>query len=51
MRIVNSESELEDAYQRAKSEAENHLGIVSYVETIDQPKHIEVQIIGMNMVI
>ena len=48
MRIVNSESELEDAYQRAKSEAGKSFGNSEvYVEKyIDQPKHIEVQIIG-----
>src|SRR5699024_9227163 len=47
MRIVNSESELEDAYQRAKSEAGKSFGNSEvYVEKyIDQPKHIEVQII------
>lgn len=48
MRIVNDESELEDAYQRAKSEAGKSFGNSEvYVEKyIDQPKHIEVQIIG-----
>ena len=48
MRIVNNASELEDAYQRAKSEAGKSFGNSEvYVEKyIDQPKHIEVQIIG-----
>src|SRR5699024_3192353 len=48
MRIVNSESELEDAYERAKSEAGKSFGNSEvYVEKyIDQPKHLEVQIIG-----
>ncbi|MDT3994722.1 pyruvate carboxylase, partial [Mammaliicoccus fleurettii] len=48
MRIVNDASELEDAYQRAKSEAGKSFGNSEvYVEKyIDQPKHIEVQVIG-----
>ena len=53
MRIVREESELEDAFHRAKSEAQNHLVIVRvYIERyIDNPKHIEVQVMAMNMVI
>ena len=48
MRIVNSESELEDAFYRAKSEAEKSFGNSEvYIEKyIDNPKHIEVQVIG-----
>ncbi|MCE5096338.1 pyruvate carboxylase [Staphylococcus devriesei] len=48
MRIVRHESELEDAFYRAKSEAEKSFGNSEvYIERyIDNPKHIEVQIIG-----
>lgn len=48
MRIVENESELEDAYQRAKSEAKKSFGNDEvYVEKfIKNPKHIEVQILG-----
>ncbi|REH96655.1 pyruvate carboxylase [Staphylococcus felis] len=48
MRIVRQESELEEAFERAKSEAQKSFGNSEvYVEKyIDQPKHIEVQIIG-----
>ncbi|UDI78612.1 pyruvate carboxylase [Staphylococcus taiwanensis] len=48
MRIVREESELEDAFYRAKSEAEKSFGNSEvYIERyIDNPKHIEVQIIG-----
>ncbi|MCI2947336.1 pyruvate carboxylase [Staphylococcus caledonicus] len=48
MRIVRRESELEDAFYRAKSEAEKSFGNSEvYIERyIDNPKHIEVQIIG-----
>ncbi|MBI5972143.1 pyruvate carboxylase [Staphylococcus caledonicus] len=48
MRIVRQESELEDAFYRAKSEAEKSFGNSEvYIERyIDNPKHIEVQIIG-----
>ena len=31
MRIVREEGELEDAFHRAKSEAESHLVIVKYI--------------------
>lgn len=48
MRIVNEAKDLEDAYQRAQSEAGKSFGNSEvYVEKyIDQPKHIEVQIMG-----
>ncbi|MCE4987298.1 pyruvate carboxylase [Staphylococcus haemolyticus] len=48
MRIVREEGELEDAFHRAKSEAEKSFGNSEvYIERyIDNPKHIEVQIIG-----
>lgn len=48
MRIVHEESELEDAFHRAKSEAEKSFGNSEiYIERyIDNPKHIEVQVIG-----
>lgn len=48
MRIVREERELEDAFHRAKSEAEKSFGNSDvYIERyIDNPKHIEVQIIG-----
>lgn len=48
MRIVNNESELAEAYQRAKSEAKTSFGDDSlYVEKyVAHPKHIEVQILG-----
>ncbi|WP_121614910.1 pyruvate carboxylase [Virgibacillus halodenitrificans] len=48
MRIVRSEKGLEDAYDRAKSEAKAAFGNDEiYVEKlIENPKHIEVQIIG-----
>ena len=48
MRIVRDESELEDAFHRAKSEAQKSFGNSEvYIERyIDNPKHIEVQVIG-----
>ena len=48
MRIVREESELEDAFHRAKSEAQKSFGNSEvYIERyIDNPKHIEVQVIG-----
>lgn len=48
MRVVNSEDELQSAYERAKSEAKAAFGSDEiYVEKfILQPKHIEVQILG-----
>ncbi|UXU51717.1 pyruvate carboxylase [Staphylococcus arlettae] len=48
MRIVRSNDELEDALYRAKSEAEKSFGNSEvYIEKyIDNPKHIEVQIMG-----
>lgn len=48
MRIVNNQEELEDSYQRAQSEALKSFGNAEvYLEKyIDQPKHIEVQILG-----
>ncbi|PTG78572.1 pyruvate carboxylase [Staphylococcus chromogenes] len=48
MRIVRETSELEEAFTRAKSEAEKSFGNSEvYIEKfIDNPKHIEVQIIG-----
>lgn len=51
MRVVRSESELRDAYQRASSEAQKSFGKSDiYVEKyIDSPKHIEVQILGDTM--
>lgn len=48
MRIVNEASELEEAYDRAKSEAKSSFGNDAvYVERfVTDPKHIEVQILG-----
>ena len=48
MRIVHAKEEVEDAYNRTKSEAKNSFGNESlYIEKyIDHPKHIEVQILG-----
>ena len=48
MRIVREESELENAFHRAKSEAQKSFGNSEvYIERyIDNPKHIEVQVIG-----
>ncbi|MGO4887923.1 pyruvate carboxylase [Anaerobacillus sp. MEB173] len=48
MRIVRSEAALEEAYNRAKSEAKSAFGNDEvYVEKfIENPKHIEVQILG-----
>lgn len=48
MRIVNHKNELAEAYDRARSEAKSAFGNDEiYVETfIQNPKHIEVQIIG-----
>src|SRR5699024_649658 len=48
MRIVEDESELSESYDRAKSEAKSAFGNDEvYVEKfIENPKHIEVQIIG-----
>ena len=48
MRIVNKEGELKAAYERAKSEAKSAFGNDEiYVEKLIQnPKHIEVQVIG-----
>src|SRR5699024_10807246 len=48
MRIVHNESELEEAYDRARSEARSAFGNDEiYVEKfIEEPKHIEVQNLG-----
>ncbi|MCG1008613.1 pyruvate carboxylase [Salinicoccus sp. ID82-1] len=48
MRIVESDDDLKDSYERAKSEASKSFGNSEvYLEKyIDRPKHIEVQIIG-----
>lgn len=48
MRIVPTESDLESAYERAKSEAKAAFGSDEvYVEKfVEKPKHIEVQILG-----
>ncbi|QPC46213.1 pyruvate carboxylase [Mangrovibacillus cuniculi] len=48
MRIVRSESELAQSYERAKSEAKAAFGNDEvYVEKfVERPKHIEVQILG-----
>lgn len=48
MRIVRKPAEVEEAYQRAKSEAKASFGSDEvYVERfIENPKHIEVQILG-----
>src|SRR5690625_3702217 len=48
MRIVNHEGELNEAYDRARSEAQTAFGNDEiYVEKfIENPKHIEVQVIG-----
>ena len=52
-RIVREEGELEDAFHRAKSEAEKSFGNSEvYIERyIDNPKHIKYKLLGMNMVI
>ncbi|MBI5974487.1 pyruvate carboxylase [Staphylococcus canis] len=48
MRIVRHEQELEEAFERAQSEAKKSFGSSEvYIEKyIESPKHIEVQIIG-----
>lgn len=48
MRIVRSQAEVKEAYERAKSEAKAAFGSDDvYVEKlIERPKHIEVQILG-----
>ncbi|KYP80200.1 pyruvate carboxylase [Ferroacidibacillus organovorans] len=48
MRAVTNHTELEEAYSRAQSEAQTAFGAASlYVEKlVDNPKHIEVQILG-----
>ena len=48
MRVVNSDDELPDAYNRARSEAKQSFGDDElYVEKyLENPKHIEVQILG-----
>ncbi|AXM88015.1 pyruvate carboxylase [Anoxybacillus ayderensis] len=48
MRIVRSQAEVKEAYERAKSEAKAAFGSDEvYVEKlIEKPKHIEVQILG-----
>jgi pyruvate carboxylase len=48
MRIVNSADEVNEAFERARSEAKSAFGSDEvYVEKyIDKPKHIEVQILG-----
>ncbi|NYF24102.1 pyruvate carboxylase [Sporosarcina sp. JAI121] len=48
MRIVNSAEEVNEAFDRARSEAKSAFGSEEvYVEKyIDKPKHIEVQILG-----
>lgn len=48
MRIVRSKEELEEAFQRARSEAQASFGNAQvYVEKyVEKPKHIEVQILG-----
>lgn len=48
MRIVNAESEVQEAFDRTKSEAINSFGNDAlYIEKyINNPKHIEVQILG-----
>src|SRR5699024_11171349 len=48
MRVVHEESELEESYERAKSDARADFGNDEvYVEKlIEKPKHIEIQILG-----
>jgi pyruvate carboxylase len=48
MRIVHQAAELEDAYQRARSEAKAAFGSdeVYLEKLLERPKHIEVQILG-----
>src|SRR5699024_12393353 len=48
MRIVKEESELEESYNRAKSEAKSASGNdeVDVERFIENPKHIEVQVVG-----
>ncbi|WP_020008756.1 pyruvate carboxylase [Salinicoccus albus] len=48
MRIVNDDDDLRDSFDRAKSEAQKSFGNAEvYLEKyVDNPKHIEVQVIG-----
>jgi len=48
MRVIRSEGELEKAFPEAKREAKNAFGddTVFFEKFIDQPKHIEVQIVA-----
>ncbi len=48
MRLVHSPSELDEAYQRAQSEAQNAFGDATvYVEkAILQPRHVEIQVLA-----
>ncbi|MTI19573.1 ATP-grasp domain-containing protein, partial [Fulvivirga sp. RKSG066] len=50
MRVVRNDKELEKAYQEAKSEAANAFGddTIFLEKYIENPKHIEVQIMGDN---
>lgn len=48
MRVIRNEAELEKSFKEAKSEAKNAFGddTVFFEKFIDQPKHIEVQIVA-----
>jgi len=50
MRVVREQSSLEDAFQRATSEAKSAFGngTVFVERFLDKPKHIEVQLLGDN---
>jgi pyruvate carboxylase len=50
MRVVRSQSELRDSFERATSEARTAFGngTVFVERFLDQPKHIEVQLLGDN---
>lgn len=50
MRVVRSENEIENAFQEAKGEAKKAFGddTIFIEKFIDNPKHIEVQILGDN---
>ena len=48
MRVVRKEEDLEKAYQEARNEAKNAFGneTIFIEKFIDEPKHIEVQLLG-----
>ncbi len=48
MRLVNSESEMKSAWERARSEAKKFFGddTVYLEKAIDRPRHVEIQVLG-----